>query len=80
MNERIKELAEHAKKYARDYVSECKHYGYCIEQNEYELRFEQKFAELIVGECFKAAMIESKGHFNPVDLMNNMKVRVGIDK
>lgn len=53
MNERIKELAEQAKKYARDYVSECKHYGYCIEQNEYELRFEQKFAELIIKECAK---------------------------
>jgi hypothetical protein len=47
MNERIKELAEQAKKYARDYVAECKHYGHYIEYNEYELQFEQKFAELI---------------------------------
>jgi hypothetical protein len=51
MNERIKELAEQAREYARDYVAECKHYGYYMEHNEYELRFEEKFAELIVKEC-----------------------------
>ena len=51
MNERIRELAEQARKYARDYVAECKHYGHYMEQNEYELRVEQKFAELIVREC-----------------------------
>ena len=51
MNERIKELAEQARKYARDYVADCKHYGYYMERNEYELQFEEKFAELIVEEC-----------------------------
>ena len=51
MNERIKELAEQARKYARDYVAECKHYGHYMEHNEYDLRFEEKFAELIVREC-----------------------------
>lgn len=51
MNERIRELAEQARKYARDYVAECKHYGHYMEHNEYELRFEEKFAELIVREC-----------------------------
>ena len=51
MNERIQELAEQARKYARDYVAECKHYGHYMEQNEYELRFEQTFAQLIVREC-----------------------------
>ena len=51
MNERIRELAEQARKYARDYVTECKHYGHYMEHNEYELRFEEKFAELIVKEC-----------------------------
>ena len=54
MNERIRELAEQARKYARDYVAECKHYGHYMEHNEYELRFEEKFAELIVQECAKA--------------------------
>ena len=51
MNERIKELAEQAKQYAREYVAECKHYGHYMEHNEYDIRFEEKFAELIVREC-----------------------------
>ena len=51
MNERIRELAEQARKYARDYVADCKHYGYYMEHNEYELRFEEKFTELIILEC-----------------------------
>ena len=51
MNKRIRELAEQAGKYARDYVTECKHYGHYMEHNEYELRFAEKFAELIVKEC-----------------------------
>jgi hypothetical protein len=40
----------------------------------------EKFAELIVKECFKAAMIESKGHMNPIDLMQRMKEQVGVDE
>lgn len=40
----------------------------------------QRFAELIVRECFKAAMIESKGHMNPIDLMKRMKERVGVEE
>ena len=38
----------------------------------------EKFAELIVKECFKAALIETKGHVNPVDLMKRMEERVGV--
>jgi hypothetical protein len=38
----------------------------------------EKFAELIVKECFKSAMVESKGHLNPVDLIESMKARVGL--
>ena len=63
MNERIRELAEQSRKYARDYVAECKHYGHYMEHNEYELRFEEKFAELIVKECVEQASI-SNGHGN----------------
>ena len=37
-----------------------------------------KFAELVIKECFAAAMIEAKGHMNPIDLMKCMKDRVGI--
>jgi hypothetical protein len=34
---------------------------------------------LIVKECFKAAMIESKGQMNPGWLMKRMKERVGVE-
>ena len=51
MNERIRELADQARKYARDYVADCKHYGHYMEHNELEVKFEEKFAELIVQEC-----------------------------
>jgi len=51
MNELIRKLSEQARKYASDYVADCKHYGYYMEHNEYELRFEEKFTELIVQEC-----------------------------
>jgi hypothetical protein len=52
MNERIKELAEQAEKYALDNVSKG-HYG--IEDLIYQFQFADtkmaKFAELIVKEC-----------------------------
>jgi hypothetical protein len=51
MNERIKQLAVQAKEYARSHVADCRRFGYYMEYNEYELRFEKKFAELIVQEC-----------------------------
>lgn len=51
MNERIKELSAQARKYAHDYVADCKHYGYYMEHNEFEIKFEQKFSELIIKEC-----------------------------
>jgi hypothetical protein len=51
MNEQIRELAVQAKEYARSHVADCRRFGYYMEYNEYELRFEKKFAELIVEEC-----------------------------
>lgn len=51
MNERIKELTEQAREYARQYVAHCRTYGYYMEYNEEQLQFESKFAELIVREC-----------------------------
>ena len=56
MNKRIQELAEQAKDYARKHVEECRHYDHYMEHNEYELRFEEKFAELIVKECMMVAV------------------------
>ena len=80
MNERIKELAEQARKYARDYVADCKHYGYYMEHNEYELRFEEKFTELIVKECFKVALVEGKGYLDPIKLRDAMKKHFGVEE
>ena len=56
MNKRIQELAEQAKDYARKHVEECRHYDHYMEHNEYELRFEEKFAEMIVKECMMVAV------------------------
>lgn len=50
MNKLIRELAEQARDYVRKHVAECKHYGYYMEHNEYELQFEEKFVELILIE------------------------------
>ncbi len=38
-----------------------------------------KFAELIVIQCFIAAMAESQGKLNANDLMARMKTQVGIE-
>ena len=51
MNERVKSLVEQARKYARDYVADCKQHGYYMEPNELDARFEEKFAEMLVLEC-----------------------------
>ena len=60
MNERIRELTEQARKYARDYVAECKHYGHYMEHNEYDLRFEEKFAEFIIQDILTVVKSEHK--------------------
>ena len=39
----------------------------------------EKLVELVVTECFKAAIIESNGHMNPIDLMKRMKEQVGVE-
>ena len=68
MNERIRELAEQARKYARDYVAECKHYGHYMEHNEYELRFEEKFAELIIKKCISQIALIGISNFENEDI------------
>jgi hypothetical protein len=79
MNERTKELTLQARKYARDYVAECKHYGHYMEQNEYELRFEEKFALLIVRECVEINKQELA--FNAFErLMNRYKDHFGVEE
>ena len=85
MNERIRELAEQSRKYARDYVAECKHYGHYMEHNEYELRFEEKFAESIVRQCGFELVDESLQYNSPliqeftVKVANRLKARFGVN-
>lgn len=82
MIERIRELSEHAKKYARDYdTSVYKHYGYYMDQNEYELRREQKFAELIIRECAKFLndnscyiVSDNSQHLKPEELLQHFGI------
>ena len=62
MNERIRELAEQAREYASDYVADSKHYGYYMEHNELEIKFEEKFAELIVEEYAREYQKLVDGH------------------
>jgi hypothetical protein len=50
MNERIKELALQARKYAQQYVNESV-IPYGKTASEFRRIFESKFAELIVREC-----------------------------
>lgn len=73
MNDRILELAQAADDYADEKLQMRGEYH----PDWHDVR-DLKFAELIVVECFKAVMIESKGHMNPIDLMNGMKKRIGI--
>jgi hypothetical protein len=68
MNERIKELAVQAKEYARSHVADCRRFGYYMEYNEYELRFEKKFAELLVREC---AEVIDDGRFSVMECEGN---------
>ena len=75
MNERIKDLLMEARLFCYDDGTVSLLGETYVGQAEI-----QKFAELIVKECFKAAMIESKGHMNPIDLMKRMKERVGVEE
>jgi hypothetical protein len=85
MNERIKELAVQAKEYARSHVADCRRFGYYMEYNEYELRFEKKFAELIVRECIKICSdVEADTEMNLSDgalvCMAEIKEHFGVEE
>lgn len=58
MKDVIKNLSNQAHEYAREYVAECKHYGYYMDYNEYNIQFEKKFAELIVRESADILEVE----------------------
>ena len=84
MNERIQELAVQAKEYARSHVEDCRRFGYYMEYNEYELRFEKKFAELIVRECIDIA--QDRANFpgyppNDVnDIIDEIREHFGVEE
>lgn len=60
MNDLIIKLAETANAHAREHIEECNYYGYYVEHNEYELRFNAKFAELIVKECCHQLILQGQ--------------------
>lgn len=79
MNERIRELIKQAGGHfsTHNLMSNPVQHRESIELWDDKI---EKFAELIVRECFKAAMIESKGHMNPIELMKRMKELVGVEE
>ena len=68
MNERIRQLAEQAEKYALDNVGKG-HYG--IEDLIYQFQFVdtkmEKFAELIIRECMACSIWVGKNNTNTVE-------------
>jgi hypothetical protein len=79
VNERIQQLVEQARKYARDYVADCKHYGHYIEHNELEVKFEEKFAELIVRESADYVQFYYKDHACEI-IAHDMKTHFGVEE
>jgi hypothetical protein len=82
MNERIQALAEQARKYARDYVADCKHYGHYMEHNELEVKFEEKFAELIVRECAELTLDHKNDDYYTgwLDYRDEIKRHFGVEE
>lgn len=74
MNERIKLLAAHAgmshDQYGMFFAND-KH-----TEDGVDL---EKFAQLIVEQCFRAAMIEARGHMHPLELRRRMNTMTGIN-
>ena len=82
MNERIKELAKQAEKYALDNVGKG-HYG--IEDLIYQFQFADtkmaKFAELLIQECLAIAKnredeLENAGLLEESDAVGNVAYRI----
>ncbi len=81
MNERIQELAEQARNYALDekrIYERVHNIEQCME--EYCEVYNEKFAELIVEDCFRVALVEGKGYLDPVKLRNAMYKHFGVEE
>ena len=76
MNERIKELAEQAK----GFVDLNQHVGGEKGCMVYTYDGLEKFAELIVDQCFKVALVEGKGYLDPIKLRDAMKKHFGVEE
>jgi len=82
MNERIKELLDWAKDHARIYVIECELANIPVVQEEYDQRFQEKFAELIVRECAHIAWLydEPKLSGHGAIIANSIKEQFGVEE
>ena len=76
MNERIKELSSQARDYAREYVADCKQYGYYMEHNEFDLQFEAKFAKLLIQECVEQLELVRKYRYDRIQLFETQQTVV----
>lgn len=79
MNERIQELSSQARDYAREYVADCKQYGYYMDHIDYDLRFEAKLAELIVRECIDIVGVGGEFASRP-KLVENLQKHFGVEE
>ena len=80
MNEQIRELAVQAKEYARSHVADCRRFGYYMEYNEYELRFEKKFAELIVKECIDTVLDCTVEYSTRPQIADELREHFGVEE
>lgn len=74
----IEILASAEKKFKEEKNRLEKDYDCAIEDEICAEIYCTSLAELIIDKCFRAAMIESRGHMNPIFLMERMKKEVGI--
>lgn len=78
MNQQLTELAAQARNHARQYVADCRTYGYYMEYNEEQVQFEQKFAELIIKEC--AEIAHCNFHVDGLTLGGILKEHFGVEE
>ncbi len=70
MNERIKQMWT---KVCQDEMPE-------LDETCMTLQRQEKFAELIVEDCFRVALVEGKGYLDPIKLRDAMKKHFGVEE
>jgi hypothetical protein len=71
MNERIKQLAKQAQKVVGHTDG-----GY----TEIKVLDQEKFAELIIKDCYSVIIKSQRGHFNPATSWNAVKEHFGVEE